>query len=154
MFGNSRRFQALSPTQHSKEEPAATTRSIRTNSSSSSANSLSRPRQARFVEPKSTGSTKTTEKDHRLPFSKTPKVDNAPTPSYVGFGYVSPDNETEMNAAHPVYTDGPLKSAMKTPGTAGPLLNPLSATFREEQFLDIEEKKTEILQAKDLVWHV
>ncbi|KKY28085.1 hypothetical protein UCRPC4_g00665 [Phaeomoniella chlamydospora] len=65
--------------------------------------------------------------------------ESAPKPSDVGFGYIAD------NSASP-----PLKSALKTPGTAGRMLNPLSPTFREEQILEKEEEKTEAQNAKDL----
>jgi hypothetical protein len=77
-----------------------------------------------------------------------------PKPSDVGFGYIS--NETvEQHVTIRSDPNGqagaPLKSALKTPGTPGRLLNPLSPTFREEQVLEKEEQKTEVSQAKDLV---
>jgi hypothetical protein len=77
-----------------------------------------------------------------------------PKPSDVGFGYIP--NETVVQQAtmksDPNGQAGaPLRSALKTPGTPGRLLNPLSPTFREEQILEKEESKTEVSQAKDLV---
>jgi hypothetical protein len=78
-----------------------------------------------------------------------------PKPSDVGFGYISNDT-VEQQATMKSDPNGqagtPLKSALKTPGTPGRLLNPLSPTFREEQLLEKEEGKTEVQQAKDLVW--
>lgn len=75
-------------------------------------------------------------------------------PSDVGFGYIADNGPVEQHATVPMSygPDGqPLKSALKTPGTAARLINPLSPTFREEQILEREEEKTEIQQAKDLV---
>lgn len=75
-------------------------------------------------------------------------------PSDVGFGYIADNGPVEQHATIPVsYGAGgqPLKSALKTPGTAARLINPMSPTFREEQLLEREEEKTEKQQAKDLV---
>ena len=76
-------------------------------------------------------------------------------PSDVGFGYISSDPVEQHanvpnNGLHPPGT-APLKSAMKTPGTPGRAMNPLSPTFREEQLLEKQEEETEVEQAKDLV---
>jgi len=140
------------PIQASQKQEQITTRSNRTNSSSSTAPSTSGPRRARFAEATTVDSPSTNEQEeHRLPFSKKPKTDKAPKPSDVGFGYISDNNPVEQHATLRPTNDTPLKSALKTPGTAGRLLNPLSPTFREEQFLEKEEEKTEIQQAKDLV---
>jgi hypothetical protein len=147
MVNNSRGHQ---PSQ--KLEHIITTRSNRTNSSSSSAPSTSGPRRARFAEATTVNSPATNEQEeHRLPFSRKPKTDKAPQLSDLGFGYISDNNPIEQHATLRSMNDGSLKSAMKTPGTAGRLLNPFSPTFREEQFLEKEEEKTEVQQAKDLV---
>lgn len=72
----------------------------------------------------------------------------------MGFGYIAENQPVEQHAIlrDPNGAAGtPLKSALKTPGTASRFLNPLSPTFREEQVLEKEEEKTEIQQAKDLV---
>lgn len=77
-----------------------------------------------------------------------------PKPSDVGFGYISNDpvqQQATLRSDMYAQTGAPLKSALKTPGTPGRHLNPLSPTFREEQMLEKEEGKTEIQQAKDLV---
>lgn len=76
-------------------------------------------------------------------------------PSDIGFGYISDNQPVEQHATIPAATvyskDGaPLKSAMKTPGTAR-FVDPRSPTFREETVLEKEEEKTEVSQAKDLV---
>jgi hypothetical protein len=69
--------------------------------------------------------------------------------SDVGFGYVN--NESTQHAYYPPLTPAsPLKSALKTPGTAR-TLNPFSPTFREEVILEKEEKKTQKDNARDIV---
>jgi len=70
--------------------------------------------------------------------------------SDVGFGYVA-DNDASRNASLPAPPASPLKSALKTPGTPGRALNPLSPTFREEYILEKREKATEKENEKDLV---
>jgi hypothetical protein len=72
-----------------------------------------------------------------------------------GFGYIADSQPREQFATvrqdtNPA-TGQPLKSALKTPGTAARLINPLSPTFREEVELEKQEEKTEKEQAKDLV---
>jgi hypothetical protein len=82
-------------------------------------------------------------------------AEDAPKPSDVGFGYIADNQPREQFAT--VRSDNnsgagqPLKSALKTPGTASRLLNPLSPTFREEIALEKQEEKTDKEQAKDLV---
>jgi hypothetical protein len=142
------------------------TRSIRTNSTASSIRSSSggdRPaaRRARFAEATSVFSPASGPGDNQSPFADPPtKMEGAssregPKPSDVGFGYISDNQPVEQNVyirSDPNGAAGqPLKSALKTPGTASRMLNPLSPTFREEQMLEKEEMKTEIQQAKDLV---
>lgn len=78
----------------------------------------------------------------------------APKPSDVGFGYIADSEPVEQHAT--IRGDfsangAPLKSALKTPGTAARLLNPLSPTFREETMLEKQEDKTDKQQANDLV---
>lgn len=77
----------------------------------------------------------------------------APKPSDVGFGYIADSQPREQFATVRSNTENgqPLKSAMKTPGTAGRLLNPLSPTFKEEMDLERQEDKTDKEQARDLV---
>lgn len=84
---------------------------------------------------------------------------NAPNVSDVGFGYVADNNSSNYASfpqqPHTAVVNGlqpatPLKSALKTPGTAR-TANPLSPTFREEQILEIHEKDTEKENAKDVV---
>lgn len=140
-----------------KKETGTTTRSVRTNSSSSSSPSFSAPRKARFAEATSVNSPMAEPSEHRLPFSSRSKMSNsaAPKPSDVGFGYISDNNPVEQHATLGPNTDGPaspsLKSALKTPGTSTRFLNPLSPTFREEAVLEKQEMSTEKQQAKDLV---
>ena len=45
----------------------------------------------------------------------------------------------------------PLKSALKTPGTASRLLDIRSPTFKEEMALEKQEESTDEQQANDLV---
>ena len=137
-----------------EKEAYSTTRSIRTNSTSSSL-SLKTARTARFAEATSVHSPVTGPKEYRSPFADPPKMEQqGPKPSDVGFGYISNDTieqQATMKSDPNGQAGAPLKSALKTPGTPGRLLNPLSPTFREEQVLEKEESKTEVQQAKDLV---
>lgn len=141
-----------------KAEIKATTRSLRTNSTASTTPSVNPVRRARFAEATSVLSPAAGPGEHRSPFAD-PTMDHAgnsdgPKPSDVGFGYISDNQPVEQHAIlrDPNGAAGaPLKSALKTPGTASRLLNPLSPTFREEQILEKEEEKTDVQQAKDLV---
>jgi hypothetical protein len=140
-----------------KKETRATTRSLRTNSSSSTL-SLKPPRTARFAEATSVDSPVKGPNEFRSPFADPPKMEEAASkPSDVGFGYIS-NEPVEQHVTIKSDVNGlagaPLKSALKTPGTPGRLLNPLSPTFREEQILEKQEEKTDIDQAKDLVWSI
>lgn len=81
-------------------------------------------------------------------------AEDGPKPSDVGFGYIADNQPREQFAtAHGQSDNGsqPLKSAMKTPGTGGRLLNPLSPTFKQELDLEKQEDKTDKEQARDLV---
>ena len=80
-------------------------------------------------------------------------AEDGPKPSDVGFGYIADNQPKEQYATvrTDTNTDRPLKSALKTPGTASRLLNPLSPTFRQEIELEKQEEKTDKEQAKDLV---
>jgi hypothetical protein len=71
-------------------------------------------------------------------------------PSDIGFGYISDNRRSEI-VEMPMTPASPLKSAMKVPGTARRIDNPLSPTFREEQILEKQESLTEKEQAKDLI---
>lgn len=140
----------------SNKGPSATTRSIRTNSESSESSGQSTPRRTRFAEATSVDSPARGPNEFKSPFAD-PRPTMSATehkPSDVGFGYIADNGPVEQHATVPVSygPDGqPLKSAMKTPGTAARLINPLSPTFREEQMLEREEEKTEKQQANDLV---
>jgi hypothetical protein len=73
-------------------------------------------------------------------------------PSDVGFGYIS-NEPVQQHATLQPNMNAPLKSALKSPGTPGRMLNPLSPTFKEEQILEKHEEETEREQVKDLVSH-
>ena len=139
-----------------EKEISSTTRSIRTNSEDSNSSGLATPRKTRFAEATSVHSPAKGPNEFRSPFAE-PALTMASTehkPSDVGFGYIADNGPVEQHATVPVsYGPGgqPLKSALKTPGTAARLINPLSPTFREEEMLEREEEKTEKQQAKDVV---
>jgi len=124
-------------------------RSVRTNSTSSTL-SLKTPRITRFAEATTVHSPVKGPNDHRSPFADSSRMESKP--SDVGFGYISNDTVEQQATMKSDQVATPLKSALKTPGTPGRLLNPLSPTFREEQVLEKEEGKTEVQQVKDLVW--
>jgi hypothetical protein len=142
-----------------KSEFKATTRSIRTNSTastrSSSGGSQPAVRRARFAEATSVFSPASGPGESQSPFADPPSKMEGPKPSDVGFGYIADNQPVEQTVYIKNDPNGaagqPLKSALKTPGTASRMLNPLSPTFREEQMLEKEEMKTDIQQAKDLV---
>lgn len=143
------------PSIEDEKQIHSTTRSVRTNSSSSSTLSLKAPRTARFAEATTVYSPVSGPNESRSPFADPHKMAEAePKPSDVGFGYISNDPvQQQATLRSDMYgqAGAPLKSALKTPGTPGRHLNPLSPTFREEQMLEKEEGKTDIQQAKDLV---
>lgn len=126
-----------------------TTRSVRSDSSSSSAPSV---RKARFAEATSVMSPASGPGDHQSPFAAS---DEGPKPSDVGFGYIAENQPTEQFATVRSDPNGkagqPLKSALKTPGTASRLLDIRSPTFREELALEKQEESTDAQQARDLV---
>lgn len=134
-----------------------TTRPVRTNSSSSTL-SLKTPRTARFAEATTVHSPVRGPYESESPFADIHKMEKTESkPSDVGFGYISNGPFEQQATMKPdLYgqAGAPLKSALKTPGTPGRLLNPLSPTFREEVLLEQEEQKTEVSQAKDLVWSI
>jgi hypothetical protein len=136
------------------KETRSATRPIRTNSTASTL-SLKTPRTTRFAEATTVYSPVVGPNESRSPFADPPKMEETrPTPSDVGFGYISNDpveQQANMKSDPNGQAGAPLKSALKTPGTPGRLLNPLSPTFREEQVLEKEEEKTDVSQAKDLV---
>lgn len=137
-----------------KDETKVRTRSVRTSSSSSTTHSLKSPRKARFAEATSVLSPAAGPGEHRSPFADPKMAEDGPKPSDVGFGYIADNQPREQFAtAHGQSDNGsqPLKSAMKTPGTGGRLLNPLSPTFKQELDLEKQEDKTDKEQARDLV---
>jgi hypothetical protein len=140
-----------------KSDMKATTRSMRTNSTTSTTASVNPHRKTRFAEATSVFSPASGPGEHDSPFEDPTAMNQVQghNPSDVGFGYISDNQPVEQHAVMRGDPNGPagpgLKSALKTPGTSSRLLNPLSPTFREEQMLDKEEEKTEVQQAKDLV---
>lgn len=153
-------FQTTTTNNEKQTPSTVATRVARADSdSSSSSNNSSTPRKARFAEATSVYSPARGPDEFRSPFADPPKMSEAQhKPSDVGFGYISntdhDNGPVEQHATVPVsYGPGgqPLKSALKTPGTAARLINPLSPTFQEEEALEKEEEKTEIEQARDLV---
>lgn len=147
------RSVGFAPQPDDKDDTKVTTRSIRTNSSSSI--TLNNPRKARFAEATSVLSPASGPGEHKSPFRDPKMAEDGPKPSDVGFGYIADNEPREQYATirpdNSAATGQPLKSALKTPGTASRLLNPLSPTFREEVQLEKQEESTEKEQAKDLV---
>ncbi|EAS28749.3 uncharacterized protein CIMG_07495 [Coccidioides immitis RS] len=118
--------------------------------------SLNSPRTPRFTEATSVDSP--VGSSSRSPFADPPtrgESSSEPNVSDLGFGYVA-DNRPSNHASGPGAglrsnpPNSPLKSALKTPGTPGRLVNPLSPTFKEEQILEYHEKETEEENAKDI----
>lgn len=138
-----------------EKENQVSTRSVRTNSSSSTTPSTAGSRKARFAEATSVMSPASGPGEHRMPFTKSKSTDDGPKPSDVGFGYISDNQPTEQFATVRSDPNGkagqPLKSALKTPGTASRLLDIRSPTFKEELALEKQEESTDEQQAKDLV---
>lgn len=137
-----------------EKESQFSSRITRADSDSSSSSDLATPRKARFAEATSVDSPAKGPNEFKSPFADPANMaSDEPKPSDVGFGYISDNNPVVQHATVPAtYGPGgqPLKSAMKTPGTAARLINPLSPTFREEEMLEREEEKTEKQQANDL----
>ncbi|KMP05854.1 hypothetical protein CISG_08779 [Coccidioides immitis RMSCC 3703] len=122
--------------------------------------SLNSPRTPRFTEATSVDSP--VGSSSRSPFADPPtrgESSSEPNVSDLGFGYVA-DNRPSNHASGPGAglrsnpPNSPLKSALKTPGTPGRLVNPLSPTFKEEQILEYHEKETEEENAKDIFRHL
>ncbi len=138
-----------------RKAPSITTRSTRTSSSSSSSSSQKVARTARFAEATSVNSPVSGPTENRSPFADPPEMAaQQAQPSDVGFGYLSNEPVAQQATLQPNMNgplSPPLKSALKTPGTPGRMLNPLSPTFREEQILEKHEEDTEKEQVKDLV---
>ena len=87
----------------------------------------------------------------KSPFADPPNLSQSlPDVSDVGFGYVAASDPAQHASHHDLPTPGP-KSALKVPGTPGRTLNPLSPTFREEFYVEKQEKVAEKENARDLV---
>lgn len=127
-----------------KKRPAALNLTPKRSDSSSTEGSLKVPRTPRFAEATSVHSPVDTNKS---PFADPEKPQTGDSqPGMVGFGYIS--NGRDCAATGP---KSPLKSAMKVPGTpARQFSNPLSPTFREEEFLEKREAQNDKEQAKDI----
>lgn len=112
----------------------------------SSGASLKSPRTPRFAEATSIHSP--IENLNQIPFAD-PSKSQSQGVGDVGFGYVSANNPIQYaeDSRPPL---SPLRSGLKIPQTARSL-NPLSPTFREEYFLEKQEKHTEKENARDLV---
>jgi hypothetical protein len=123
----------------------------RTSSEASSSSSLKSPRTARFAEATAVVSPVGPSGSGRSPFADPPTMaESQHHVSDVGFGYVAENDASRHVSVPPMTPASPLRSALKTPGTAR-TLNPLSPTFREELKLEKEEKKTDKENARDLV---
>ena len=141
-------------------------------SSDSSIPSLKTPRTPRFAEATAVNSPiDGPTKAGKSPFDDPPEATTThfkpqPQPSDVGFGYISDNNPTHQVAYVPMDEEkrgmaSPLKSAMKVPGSARKMDNPLSPSFqepsilsptwKEEKAVEEAEKKNDIDQAKDIV---
>ncbi|OKL60814.1 hypothetical protein UA08_03914 [Talaromyces atroroseus] len=136
-----------------QQQPTSILRTASTASSSSSSSDLKSPRMARFAEATTVISPIDPSQDPaRSPFADPPDAMSKEAQHHVsdvGFGYVN-DSDPARHAYHPPLTPAsPLKSALKTPGTAR-TLNPFSPTFREEVILEKEEKKTQRDNARDI----
>ena len=113
--------------------------------------SLKSPRTGRFAEATSVQSPVEHTESSASPFADPPSQSQSQHDvSDVGFGYVSA-NDPARHASHFPPPASPLKSALKTPGTPGRALNPLSPTFREEYFAEKHEKVAEKENARDIV---
>lgn len=120
-------------------------------SSETGASSLKSPRTTRFAEATSVQSPVGHGDNITSPFADPPSQSNSQHDvSDVGFGYVTA-NDPARHASHFRTPASPLKSALKTPGTPGRALNPLSPTFREEYYIEKQEKVAEKENARDLV---
>ncbi|KAI9853394.1 MAG: hypothetical protein M1824_001295 [Vezdaea acicularis] len=140
-------------------------------SSDSSIPSLKTPRTPRFAEATAVNSPiDGPTKAGKSPFDDPPEATTThfkpqPQPSDVGFGYISDNNPTHQVAYVPMDEEkrgmaSPLKSAMKVPGSARKMDNPLSPSFqepsilsptwKEEKAVEEAEKKNDIDQAKDI----
>ncbi|KKF94073.1 hypothetical protein CFO_g3581 [Ceratocystis platani] len=127
--------------QEDKKRPAALdlkpSRSLSSESSTSSLDSLKHPRTPRFVEATAVHSPI----DGKSPFTD-PKVAD------VGFGYIQNAPTQTTYLAPPM---SPLKSALRSPTAPRRFADgPLSPTFREEQIVEKHEVLTDKEQARDV----
>ncbi|PKY01299.1 hypothetical protein P168DRAFT_242325 [Aspergillus campestris IBT 28561] len=117
-------------------------------SSDSTVSSLKSPRTARFAEA-TTVHSPTDPTAHKSPFADPPHQSQTPPDvSDLGFGYVTAADPAHH--AHHHAPASPLRSALKVPGTPGRTLNPLSPTFREEFYVEKQEKSAEEENARDV----
>jgi hypothetical protein len=131
--------------------PTSIMRSMSRSSSSSSSSDFKSPRTARFAEATTVISPIDPNHGAQSPFADPPTGAGKQAQHHVsdvGFGYVA-DNDSSRYANMPMTPASPLKSALKTPGTAR-TLNPFSPTFREEVKLEKEEMKTAKENKRDL----
>ncbi|KAI9889070.1 MAG: hypothetical protein M1814_005859 [Vezdaea aestivalis] len=137
-----------------RKKPGMTISTRSRNSSESSGRSLKSPRTPRFVEATAVNSPIEPSKAGRSPFADPVSHHQAqPQPADVGFGYISEQSASRHQSMVPVPEGpkSPLKSAMKSPGSAPrAFTNPLSPTFREEDKLEDIEKQTDKENVKDL----
>ncbi|KAL9944501.1 hypothetical protein ACHAQF_006601 [Verticillium nonalfalfae] len=134
--------------QDDKKRPAALNlmpnRSASTDSSSSGS-SLKPPRTPRFAEATSVHSPVEAPLSPFAPHERSEMPQSQP--GDIGFGYIN--NRESVNV--PMTPKTPLKSAMRVPGTpARKFENPMSPTFKEEEFLDKRESHTSKAQRRDL----
>ncbi|KAL2351775.1 hypothetical protein BJ546DRAFT_258493 [Cryomyces antarcticus] len=151
-----------------KDSTVTVTTRPRTSSSDSYVPSVRTPRAARFAEATAVNSPIEPSQASRPPFADYPTnhYKPQPQPSDVGFGYLT-ENEASRHESYAEMEEtdvrylpppipgspmrSPLKSAMKSPGTAPRNFeNILSPTFKEEQTLEKQEEMTDKQQAKDL----
>ncbi|OJJ36810.1 hypothetical protein ASPWEDRAFT_109177 [Aspergillus wentii DTO 134E9] len=137
------------PTMASTTPPPAGASEAR-NSSESGVSSLKSPRTPRFAEETSVQSPIGATETGRSPFADPPKSQTPPDVSDVGFGYVAANDPAQHASHFQPPPASPLKSAMKVPGTPGRALNPLSPTFREEFYVEKQERDAGKDNAKDL----
>ena len=137
-----------------KKGVIATARS-RSSSASSSSGKLSQrsPRVARFAEATSVNSPIDPPAKGRNPFAGAPIATHYLRPQAqvadVGFGYMA-DDIKHSTVEVPMTPRTPMRSALKTPNTAGRVLDPRSPTFKEEVKVEEEEVKTDKQNAKDM----
>lgn len=118
----------------------------------SSVSSLNSPRTTRFAGTTTVHSPISAPEARKSPFADPPSHQGSTPPdvSDVGFGYVAASDPAQ-HASHRQPPTSPLKSALKVPGTPGRMLNPMSPTFREEFFVEKQEKLADKENARDVV---